>query len=86
MFDEVEKTCEHVLIIKDGRIVARDFMKNLKKLQTMTFVVNGETHQVKYTDVDKFIKQVAKKKVESILVHEPTLENIFIDLYKEGKK
>jgi len=83
MFDEVEKTCESVFIIKDGRIVARDLVKNLKKLQAITFVVNGKTTQVPHTDVDKFIKQIAKTKVESISIQEPTLENIFMDLYKK---
>jgi len=87
MFDEVEKTCEHIIIIKDGKLVARDSVKNLKKLQAMTFIVNGEHHKVPYTDVDKFIKKIAKTKVDSISIQEPTLENIFLDLYKEeGKK
>jgi len=87
MFDEVEKTCENIVIIKDGRIVARDSVKNMKKLQAMTFVVNGKQHKVPYTDVDKFIKQIAKTKVDSISIQEPTLENVFLDLYKkEGDK
>jgi len=83
MFDEVEKTCEHIIIIKDGRLVARDSVANMKKLQAMTFIVNGKTHKVPYTNVDKFIKQIAKTKVESISIQEPTLENIFLDLYKK---
>lgn len=41
MFDEVEKTCEHVLIIKDGRIIARDFVKNLKRTQKVIFEVTS---------------------------------------------
>jgi len=83
MFDEVEKTCEHIIIIKDGRIVTRDNVENLKKLQAMTFVVNGKKHQVPYTDIDKFIKLIAKTKVDTISIQEPTLENIFLDLYKK---
>lgn len=41
MFDEVEKTCEHVLIIKDGRIISRDFVKNLKRTQKVIFEVTS---------------------------------------------
>jgi len=82
-FSEVEKTCEHVLIIKDGRIVARDFVKNLKRTQQIIFVVNGKETSVAGGDIDKFIKQIAKTKVDSILIKEQTLENIFLDLYKK---
>lgn len=42
MFDEVEKTCEYVLIIKDGRIVARDSVANLKRTQKAIFVVTSQ--------------------------------------------
>ena len=87
MFDEVEKTCENIIIVKDGRIVARDSVSNLKKLKTLTFIVNGQKHSVLSKDVDKFIKQIAKTKVETIQIVEPTLENIFLDLFKkEGGK
>ena len=41
MFDEVEKTCEHVVIIKDGRIVARDLVKSLKRTQKVIFTVTS---------------------------------------------
>jgi hypothetical protein len=58
----------------------------MKKLQAILFVVNGKEHKVPYTDVDKFIKQIAKTKVDSISIQEPTLENIFLDLYKEEDK
>jgi len=83
MFAEVEKTCEHVTIIKDGRIVAKDSVKNLKTRQKIIFVVNGQETAVANSDIDKFIKQIAKTKVESIAVKESTLENIFLDLYKK---
>ena len=86
-FSEVEKTCEQVLIIKDGRIVAQDSVKNLKTRQKITFVVNGAEEMVASSDVDTFIKKIAKTKVDSIYIKESTLEDVFIDLYrKEGTK
>ena len=41
MFEEVEKTCEQVVIIKEGRIVAKDSVKNLKRTQKAVFVVTS---------------------------------------------
>jgi len=86
MFEEVEKTCEQVVIIKDGRIVAKDSVKNLKLAQTTNFVVNGKETAVKTAEIDAFIKQIAKTKVESISIKEQTLENIFLDMYKKEEK
>ena len=83
MFEEVERTCEHIVIIKDGRIVASDDVKNLKRGQKKTFVVNGKEHEVLHSEVDKFIKKIAKNKVESISIKEQSLENIFLDMYKK---
>ena len=39
MFEEVERTADHVVIIKDGRIVVSDSIKNLKKAQRKVFIV-----------------------------------------------
>lgn len=83
MFEEVERTCEHVVIIKDGRIVASNDIATMKRGQTMMYVVNGKERRVKHDEVDKFVKEIAKTKVQSLTVREQTLEEIFLDLYKK---
>ncbi|MCL2570351.1 MAG: ABC transporter ATP-binding protein [Firmicutes bacterium] len=42
MFAEIERTADRVLIIRDGRIVAEDQVKNLKKAQRKSFYVTGD--------------------------------------------
>ncbi|WKY48203.1 ABC transporter ATP-binding protein [Eubacteriaceae bacterium ES3] len=37
MFEEVERTCDEVIIIKDGRIVAKSDIKNLKSAQRKVY-------------------------------------------------
>lgn len=39
MFEEIEKTCDDVLIIKDGRIVAKSDIVSLKNTQRKGFVI-----------------------------------------------
>lgn len=41
MFEEVEKTCDDVLIIKDGRIVKRSDVQTLKNSQRKGFVIKS---------------------------------------------
>ena len=43
MFEEIERTADRVLIIKDGRIVKEDNVKNLKSAQRKVFVVRGKS-------------------------------------------
>lgn len=45
MFDEVEKTCHRVGIIKDGKIVAVESVENLKRTQQKQFVITFESEE-----------------------------------------
>ena len=42
MFEEIERTADRVLIIKDGRIIEEDKVSNLKKGQRKIYTVVGE--------------------------------------------
>jgi ABC-2 type transport system ATP-binding protein len=88
MFEEIERASDYVVIIKGGRIVAKDKVATLKNLTSKVFIVNGEEVTVPNTEVDKFVKQIAKKKVESLDVKQVSLESIFMKYYedKEGAK
>lgn len=41
MFEEVEKTCDNVIIIKDGRIVKQSDIQNLKNSQRKGFLIKA---------------------------------------------
>jgi ABC-2 type transport system ATP-binding protein len=48
IFEEIEKTCEDIVIIKAGRIVARDSVKTLKKGQRKIYVLESpEANKIK---------------------------------------
>ncbi|MFV0551317.1 MAG: ABC transporter ATP-binding protein [Anaerorhabdus sp.] len=49
MFEEVERTCDNVLIIKDGRIVAHSDIETLKNTQRKGF-------EIKTPDIDKAVQ------------------------------
>jgi ABC-2 type transport system ATP-binding protein len=46
MFEEVERTCHRVGIIRDGKLTAVDSIKTLKATQTKSYVVTLETDEV----------------------------------------
>jgi len=65
MFEEVERTCEDVVIIKDGKIVAADKVKNLKRTQKITFIVTSpESKKIKLS-FDTAILE--KDKIETVV-------------------
>ena len=45
MFEEVERTCHRVAIIKDGRLVATDAVDRLKAAQVKKYVITLESEQ-----------------------------------------
>lgn len=49
IFEEIERTCDDVMIIKEGRIIAKSDIKTLKNSKRKAFIVQSP-------DVDKLIK------------------------------
>ncbi|MCL2740229.1 MAG: ABC transporter ATP-binding protein [Oscillospiraceae bacterium] len=72
IFEEVERTCDRVGIIKDGRLVALDTVANLKAMQTKKYVITFEN----LNDIDKFTthkfqsKRLSDNRLEVILTDE----------------
>lgn len=64
LFEEIEKTCDRVIIIKEGRIVAIEDMQNLTKRK----VKNFEIAFVNAKDREAFIKQYPNAKVKENIV------------------
>ena len=53
MFEEVERTCSKLAIIKDGKIVAVDNMESIKKAKTKKYIVTLKDEQ----ELDKIKKE-----------------------------
>jgi len=90
IFEEVERTCSEVIIIKEGRIVAKDTVKNLKKSQRKVYIVESDGQEeeiaVSYDEIDKFIKNLAKRKITNLSTKELSLESVFMEYYSRDKK
>ncbi|MPM73848.1 Vitamin B12 import ATP-binding protein BtuD [bioreactor metagenome] len=84
---EIEKYCDKVIIIKDGKIVDMLEMKNvkLKHKQTVSYVLkNNEQKSFDFDgDINELLKELSKLDLISLEVKNKTVEDEFIDYYKE---
>ncbi|MEG0912282.1 MAG: ABC transporter ATP-binding protein [Oscillospiraceae bacterium] len=94
MFEEVERTCDNVLIIKDGRIIKQSDVATLKSEQRKTYIVRTkdgeEVFNIRGEELGEFIKKLGAMDVLSLDVKTQGLEEIFLSFYgketlKEGK-
>jgi len=104
-FEEIERAADFVVIIKGGRIVAKDKVKTLKNLTSKIFIIEctdmkkmklgfdrniiSDTqaeYLVPANEVDKFIKEVSKYRIDGLLSKEVSLENIFMAHYTNEDK
>lgn len=69
MFEEVEKTCSIVSIIKDGKIVAIDSINNLKKSKSKKYTISFENKNEvsKFQNEDLEILNIYEDKVTVIV-------------------
>ncbi|MEG2212111.1 MAG: ABC transporter ATP-binding protein [Raoultibacter sp.] len=85
MFEEVERTCDNVLIIKDGRIIKQSDVAALKSEQRKTYIVKTKAGEQEFTvrgeELGAFIKKLGTMDVLSLDVKTQGLEEIFMSFY-----
>jgi ABC-2 type transport system ATP-binding protein len=104
---EVERVCDRVAILREGRLITVDDIGDLKAkaLRTIEFHFAGPVPAEAFTtlpsvvtvtaqgdrillrvrgELDEVVKQAATHTVVDVTTHEPSLEDIFLDLYAEG--
>jgi len=104
-FEEIERTCDRVLIIKQGELVALEDIKKLKEQKRKAFFVSVNSlddveiiqsagfeviqktpldlEVIMKGDINRFVKTIAKCKIKSLDVLSQSLEDIFMNYYKE---
>ncbi|MGX8834112.1 ABC transporter ATP-binding protein [Amedibacillus sp. YH-ame6] len=104
---EVQKMCDRVGIIKDGKILKIETMENLRmntykrvdvmckedsisQIQTLTgvsqFVKNEDLYSFMYNgNLNGLLKELSKHTLENLEIHEPDLEDIFMQYYEEER-
>ena len=104
---EVERVCDRVAILREGRLVTVDDIGDLKAkaLRTIEFhftdpvpadaftalpsvvAATAQGDRVLLTvrgELDEVVKEAATHSVVDVTTHEPSLEDIFLDLYADG--
>jgi ABC-2 type transport system ATP-binding protein len=104
---EVERVCDRVAIVREGRLVSVNDIESLKasalrrlelrfdrpvppeSFASLASVVGVEGHGnalllTIHGPVDEVIKEAARHTVVSVASHEPSLEEIFLHIYREG--
>lgn len=87
--NEIEKYCDKVAIIKDGKIV--DFMDmkkiKIKHKQTVSYVTtDGENQSFELEgDINELITKLSQLKLESLEIKNKSVEDEFISYYKESE-
>ncbi|MGZ4155152.1 MAG: ATP-binding cassette domain-containing protein [Actinomycetota bacterium] len=104
---EVERVCDRVAIIREGRLVTVDDVGDLKakavrrielhfdrpvapdaftSLASVTSVeARGDSLLLTIRGpVDEVVKEAARHTVVNVATHEPSLEEIFLDVYRNG--
>lgn len=84
IFEEVEKTCDRVGLIRSGRMVTISSIENLKRQHSRTYRVTLEDEEQAGSFAHDFSGQAAGKQV--ILEKMQSLEEIFLEYYGEEKK
>ncbi|HTG48636.1 MAG TPA: ABC transporter ATP-binding protein [Actinomycetota bacterium] len=104
---EVERICDRVAILREGRLITVDDIGDLKAkaLRTIEFHFAEEVPAERFStlpsvvtatalgdtvrltvrgELDEVVKQAAAHTVVDVTTREPTLEDIFLNLYEDG--
>ncbi|MFA6866072.1 MAG: ABC transporter ATP-binding protein [Clostridia bacterium] len=86
---EVEKYCDRVCIIKDGKIVLENDMATINKERSLTvkYTTKDETKEYVYDgDINLLVKQLQAKHLTSLEIKHTSLEEKFMEYYGTGDK
>lgn len=86
IFEEVERVCDRVGMIRGGKLIQELVIDEFRASQMKTFTVmykNGseETRSMKEAEIDAFIKELAGKEVASLREEKQSLEDYFMTFY-----
>ena len=85
---EIEKYCDRVIIIKDGRIVEFVDVKEVSKSlgQRVAYTLsNGESFQFNYNgSINELLLKLSKLDIEKLEISQRSIEEEFIKYYKDG--
>lgn len=86
IFEEVEKVCDRVAMIRQGKLIQEFAIDEFRASQMKTFTVlykdgREETRSLKDSEIDAFIKELAQSEVASLREEKHSLEDYFMTFY-----
>lgn len=88
VLSEVKTYCRNAAMIKEGVIIKRDSVENLTRsnARRVRLVEDGEKKEFVYTgSMQELIRKLDQRKVEDLLIEEPSLEELFMHYYEQEK-
>lgn len=89
VLSEVRNYCDRVAIMKEGKLVAVDTVEHLleSKVKHIRMVRDGEKLDFIYKDdLNHLYKELQGHNIEDILIEEPSIEEVFMHYYEEGRE
>ena len=87
--DEVERYCDRVAIIKDGKILSIDKIEEIKRKTKKKVIVkyaDGRVDDYIYqNNIKELLKKLSKEDIVDLELKNISLEENFIDMYEGGK-
>lgn len=90
VLSEVQKVCDRVAIVKDGKILKTEQIETLRKnkFRQVQIFYNENSNPVSYLytgEITALLTKLAVEKgIENVSIEEPPLEDIFMHYYSEG--
>lgn len=85
VLSEVSRYCNRAAIMREGKLIKVDDVENLIKSNTKIIKVTIDGKQDEYLyndDINKLINELSTKKVDSLYIEEPSLEDMFMHFYE----
>lgn len=85
IISEVKRYCRNAAIIKNGTIIKIDTVENLSKsnLRRVKLTESGAAKEFVYTgSTEELLQSLNGRKIEDLLIEEPSLEELFIHYYE----
>lgn len=68
LFEEIERTCDRVVIIKNGKLMATEDIKVLKESQSKTFILTFFNHEVREQFITEWPKAKAMNQLQAMVM------------------
>lgn len=88
VLSEVKKYCEHVAVMKEGKLLLVDEVAKITKTNAkkIHMIRDGKEEEFIYRgDLNEIYKELEGHNIEDLIIEDPPLDEIFLHFYQDGK-